>query len=61
MAGLPRGVRAAASGCGSEASCKGVAPVFGTRFITSYEWSDATTLTPGHVYLTQKKLLKSAA
>jgi hypothetical protein len=33
---------------------QGVAPVFGTRFITSYEWSDATTLTPGHVYLTQK-------
>lgn len=32
----------------------GTAPVFGTRFITSYEWSDATTLTPGHVYLTQK-------
>jgi hypothetical protein len=32
----------------------GTAPVTGTRFITSYEWSDATTLTPGHVYLTQK-------
>lgn len=31
----------------------GTAPVIGTRFITSYEWSDATTLTPGHVYLTQ--------
>jgi hypothetical protein len=33
---------------------QGTAPVFGTRFITSYEWSDATTLTPGHVYLTQQ-------
>jgi hypothetical protein len=32
----------------------GTLPVAGTRFITSYEWSDATTLTPGHVYLTQK-------
>jgi hypothetical protein len=32
----------------------GTAPVLGTRFVTSYEWSDATTLTPGHVYLTQK-------
>jgi len=32
----------------------GALPVTGTRFITSYEWSDATTLTPGHVYLTQK-------
>jgi hypothetical protein len=32
----------------------GLIPVAGTRFVTSYEWSDATTLTPGHVYLTQK-------
>lgn len=32
----------------------GVAPVTGTCFVASYEWSDATTLTPGHVYLTQK-------
>jgi hypothetical protein len=31
----------------------GTAPVIGTRFMTSYEWSDAATLTPGHVYLTQ--------
>jgi hypothetical protein len=32
----------------------GTLPISGTRFATSYEWSDATTLTPGHVYLTQK-------
>jgi hypothetical protein len=32
----------------------GTLPYAGTRFVTSYEWSDATTLTPGHVYLTQR-------
>jgi hypothetical protein len=32
----------------------GTVPVTGTRFVSSYQWSDATTLTPGHVYLTQK-------
>lgn len=28
-------------------------PVSHTRFVTSYEWRDQNTLTPGHVYLTQ--------
>ncbi|HYP08885.1 MAG TPA: TonB-dependent receptor [Bryobacteraceae bacterium] len=32
----------------------GVAPVMGTRFTASYEWSGSRTLTPGHVYLTQR-------
>ncbi|HUS08307.1 MAG TPA: TonB-dependent receptor [Bryobacteraceae bacterium] len=31
----------------------GIAPVTGTRFVTSYEWTDYRALTPGHVYLTQ--------
>jgi hypothetical protein len=31
----------------------GVAPVVGTRFNASYEWTDHDSLTPGHVYLTQ--------
>jgi hypothetical protein len=32
----------------------GVAPGAGTKFTASYEWSDAQSLTPGHVYLTQR-------
>jgi hypothetical protein len=32
----------------------GVAPVMGTRFTASYEWSGSQSLTPGHVYLTQR-------
>jgi len=32
----------------------GVAPVVGTKFTASYEWSDARALSPGHVFLTQK-------
>lgn len=32
----------------------GVAPVMGTRYMASYEWSDARALTPGYVSLTQK-------
>jgi hypothetical protein len=32
----------------------GVAPVMGTRFTASYEWAGSRTLTPGHVYLTQR-------
>jgi hypothetical protein len=32
----------------------GVAPVTGTRFVTSYQWTDYRALTPGHVYLTQR-------
>ncbi|MEJ7605774.1 MAG: hypothetical protein WKF37_05795 [Bryobacteraceae bacterium] len=32
----------------------GVAPGIGTRFAASYEWTDHTSLVPGHVYLTQK-------
>jgi hypothetical protein len=36
------------------ARLSGVAPVMGTRFTTSYEWSGKQTLTPGHVYLTQR-------
>jgi hypothetical protein len=32
----------------------GVAPVTGTRFAASYEWSGSQSLTPGHVYLTQR-------
>jgi hypothetical protein len=31
----------------------GVAPVVGTRFNVSYEWTDHKSLTPSHVYLTQ--------
>jgi hypothetical protein len=32
----------------------GIAPVTGTRFAASYEWSGSQSLTPGHVYLTQR-------
>jgi hypothetical protein len=32
----------------------GIAPVTGTRFAASYEWSGSESLTPGHVYLTQR-------
>jgi hypothetical protein len=32
----------------------GIVPVTGTRFAASYEWTDSTSLVPGHVYLTQK-------
>jgi hypothetical protein len=32
----------------------GVAPATRTRFSASYEWTDHRSLTPGHVYLTQK-------
>ena len=35
-------------------SVSGVAPVTGTRFAASYEWSGSRSLTPGHVYLTQR-------
>jgi hypothetical protein len=35
-------------------SVSGIAPVMGTRFSASYEWSDSQSLTPGHVYLTQR-------
>ena len=35
-------------------SVSGVAPVTGTRFAASYEWSGSQSLTPGHVYLTQR-------
>ena len=31
----------------------GVAPLTATRFVASYEWTGARSLTPGHVYLTQ--------
>jgi hypothetical protein len=36
------------------ANVSGVAPVTGTRFAASYEWSGSRSLTPGHVYLTQR-------
>jgi hypothetical protein len=36
------------------ANVSGVAPVAGTRFAASYEWSGSQSLTPGHVYLTQR-------
>ena len=32
----------------------GIAPVTGTKFAASYEWTDYRSLMPGHVYLTQK-------
>ncbi|HTF66446.1 MAG TPA: carboxypeptidase-like regulatory domain-containing protein [Edaphobacter sp.] len=32
----------------------GTVPVTGTRFVSSYEWTDYRSLTPGHVYLVQK-------
>jgi hypothetical protein len=32
----------------------GVAPATKTRFVASYEWTDHRSLTPGHVYLTQR-------
>jgi hypothetical protein len=32
----------------------GVAPVTATRFVASYEWTGSRSLTPGHVYLTQR-------
>ena len=32
----------------------GLTPVTGTRFAASYEWSGSQSLTPGHVYLTQR-------
>jgi hypothetical protein len=32
----------------------GVLPGSGTKFVTSYEWTDYRSLTPGHVYLTQQ-------
>jgi hypothetical protein len=32
----------------------GIAPGTGTRFAASYEWSGSQSLTPGHVYLTQR-------
>jgi len=35
-------------------SVSGEAPVTGTRFAASYEWSGSRSLTPGHVYLTQR-------
>lgn len=35
------------------ARASGVLPWSGTKFITSYEWTDYRSLTPGHVYLTQ--------
>ncbi len=32
----------------------GTLPVTGTKFVTSYEWTDYRSLSPGHVYLVQK-------
>ena len=32
----------------------GVAPWTATRFVASYEWTGARSITPGHVYLTQR-------
>jgi hypothetical protein len=32
----------------------GTLPVTGTKFSSSYEWTDYRSLTPGHVYLVQK-------
>lgn len=32
----------------------GVTPLTGTRFIASYEWAGSQSLTPGHVFLTQR-------
>jgi hypothetical protein len=32
----------------------GTIPFTGTKFISSYEWTDYRSLTPGHVYLVQK-------
>jgi hypothetical protein len=32
----------------------GIAPLTATRFVASYEWAGARSLTPGHVYLTQR-------
>jgi hypothetical protein len=32
----------------------GIAPATRTRFTASYEWTDHHSLTPGHVYLTQR-------
>ena len=32
----------------------GVVPVTGTKFVSSYEWTDYRSLMPGHVYLVQK-------
>lgn len=36
------------------AKVSGVAPITGTRFTTSYQWTDYNSLTPGHQYLTQR-------
>lgn len=33
---------------------KGAIPVLGTRFASSYQWTDYRSLTPGHYYLTQR-------
>jgi hypothetical protein len=38
----------------ARAIISGVAPGSGTRYSASYEWTDYQSLTPGHVYLTQK-------
>jgi hypothetical protein len=35
------------------AKVSGVIPGSGTRFVSSYQWTDYRSLTPGHVYLTQ--------
>ena len=35
------------------ARVSGVAPLSGTRFTTSYQWTDYNSLTPGHHYITQ--------
>jgi hypothetical protein len=38
----------------ARAMVSGVAPGSGTRYSASYEWTDYQSLTPGHVYLTQR-------
>jgi hypothetical protein len=40
----------------ARASLSGTAPVVGTRFSGTYEWTDYSALTSSHVYLTQNML-----
>jgi hypothetical protein len=39
----------------ASAKVGGTAPLTGTRFTTSYQWTDYRSLTPGHAYLTQRQ------
>jgi hypothetical protein len=40
----------------ARASLSGTTPITGTRFNGTYEWTDYSSLTPSHVYLTQSLL-----